>query len=70
MASLGRGIDGRAYRDFARDYPDEDPGSYRFGAGGTEIGGLVLAQLREATTDVQAVLEHEIASSALDWNLR
>ena len=65
-----RGIDGKAYRDFARDYPDEDPGSYRFGAGGTEIGGLALARLKEATTDLQAVLEHEMANPRMDWTLR
>lgn len=48
-AHLERGIEGRAYRVFARDYPDDDPGSYTFGDGGTKVGGLDLSALREAT---------------------
>lgn len=69
-ASVGVGINGKAYRDFARDYPDDDPGSYIFGRGETAIEGLGLTSLRDATTAVQAALEVESAKPALDWALR
>jgi hypothetical protein len=69
-ASVGVGIHGKAYRDFAHDYPDDDPGSYVFGGGETAIGGLNLTRLREVTTAVQAALEDAARRPALDWTLR
>ncbi len=44
-AETSTGQRGRAYRDFAQRYPDEEPTSFRFGAGGTFAGGLDLDEV-------------------------
>lgn len=36
---------GQAFREFAELFPDGDPNEYRFGAGGTYVGGLDLDRL-------------------------
>lgn len=66
-ANVGRRLSGKAYRDFVRDYPGDDPGSYEFGGGMTVVGGLDLGALRDATMAVSLSLEKEAGRSSLEW---
>lgn len=59
------GTKGRAWRDFADDYPDEDAESYVFGGGETKVGGLDLAAVRSATGAVAADLRRANARPTL-----
>jgi hypothetical protein len=55
-AASGAGIKGKAYREFVANYPDVEPGSYRFGQGGTFAGGVEVAELRAAVERLNAQL--------------
>jgi hypothetical protein len=69
-ADTGKGIKGQAYRDFARDYPDEDAGSYHFGGGETKVWGIDLRALGDVTRRIDALVKEEAAKPALDWDFR
>lgn len=59
-AETSSGQRGRAHRRFARQHPDEDPTSFRFGAGGTFAGGMDLDELASVATSLyEQLLELE-----------
>lgn len=65
-AQSGTGQRGRAYRSFAKEHPEEDPTSFRFGAGGTFAGGLDLDQLESLAASFYEQLV-ELERSEFVW---
>ncbi|MCA1706392.1 MAG: hypothetical protein LC808_25270 [Actinobacteria bacterium] len=65
-AETSSGQRGRAYRDFARRYPDEEPTSFRFGAGGTFAGGLDLDEVAALAASLYDQLV-ELEASNFVW---
>lgn len=45
-------ISGRAFRDFAEQFPGEDNDSHRWGPGGTTVGGLEVTELTAWAQDL------------------
>jgi hypothetical protein len=65
-AEESSGPRGRAYRNFARHHPEEDPASFRFGAGGTFAGGLDLDELASVAESLYDQLV-ELEASNFVW---